>query len=195
MTVVDLCPFFWNAMCISQFKGLALLCLIRNTCFTVHGWWWWHIFLNSMIQHHIHHDSYNAWNWHPFPGAIKLIKSIIMSSHPITYMCCCCWWWFLKKILVLYYTAGWVAGIPEQSSSLKASSSAWWWYDNMMMTMMISRAVLYSLLGRRHPWAIKSGQVTTLATPLTHLPPSVIIIIVIIIIMMIIDIMCLSWWW
>ena len=96
MTVVDLCPFFWNAMCISQFKGLALLCLIRNTCFTVHGWWWWHIFLNSMIQHHIHHDSYNAWNWHPFPGAINLIKSIIMSSHPITYMCCW-WWWFSNK--------------------------------------------------------------------------------------------------
>ena len=61
--------------------------------------------------------------------------------------------------------------------------------DDMMMNMMISRAVLYSLLGRRYPWAIKSGQVTALATPLTHLPPRVIIIIIIVR-TIIIDLMC-----
>ena len=55
--------------------------------------------------------------------------------------------------------------------------------------MMISRAVLYSLLGRRHPWAIKSGQVTTLATPLTHLRTSVIIIAVIVVVVITIQMM------
>ena len=47
-------------------------------------------------------------------------------------------------------------------------------YDD---TDKFSRAALYSLVGLRPPWAIKSGQVTTLATPLTHLRTQGIIII------------------